>query len=240
MRFILLLVSFFALASTAPAAPAIPLDKVAVIDQPIFQNNLEPISQFISKADKEVHLIINSPGGSVGDGFSLLNRMDAAKKRGVKIHCYVPEIAASMAFQILLHCDTRYALPRAGLLWHRVSVQVRNASVNALVATDLVRELLSVDRLIIEDLKQNVNAPVGVIVYHLNHETMHLAQDLNTLAPGFFEEIPPVIENLYEAMDSTKVVRQSSPMDFLKRLFGGGIFYISREFVIEAEAAARK
>jgi ATP-dependent protease ClpP protease subunit len=227
------------ISTQAPAAPAIPLDSVAVIDQPILQGNLEPISKFvlesIGKRDS-IHLVINSPGGSVFDGFAFLNRLDYARKRGVLVKCYVPELAASMAFQILLHCDHRYALKRASLLWHRVSVQVRGASLNAINTSDLLRELHAVDRIIIQDLQDHLNVPKELILFHLNKETMHTAPDLAALAPGFLEEVPNTVDGLYEALESEKVVRQSSPMDFLKRLFGGEIFYIKREFVIEAES----
>lgn len=237
MRLFLGALSLFLGASAAPAAPTIVLEDTAVIDQPIMQNNLEPISKFISQSVGTrplVNLVINSPGGSVMDGFAFLNRLDYARSKGLIVRCFVPELAASMAFQILLHCDQRYALKRAGLLWHRVSVQVRGASLNSINTSDLLRELLSIDQLIIQELEENLNVPKALLLFHLNKETLHTAPNLARLAPGFFQEVPSTVDGLYEALDSEKVVRQSSPMDFLKKLFGGEIFYIRKEFVIES------
>lgn len=225
------------ISSKAPAEPRIELKDAAVIDQPIFSNNLEVVGHFITESVNKrdaVHLIINSPGGSIMSGFAFLSRMDDARARGLKIKCYVPDLAASMAFQILLHCDTRYALPRAALLWHRVSVQIRGASLNALNTADLLRELKSADKLIVADLKEHLPVSDDVIMFHLDKETLHTAKDLNELAPGFFEALPTSIEGLYEAMDSEDVVRQHSPMDdILRKLFGGEIFYIRKEFMFE-------
>lgn len=240
---LLTLAGFLALPSRAPAVPSIQLEDAAVIDQPIFQDNLEPISKFLMQSigkRSQVHLIINSPGGSVFDGFSFLSKLDYARSKGVLVKCYVPEVAASMAFQILLHCDQRYALRRAGLLWHRVSIQVRGASLNALNTGDLLRDLKAIDAQIIRDLEENLDTPRHTILFHLNKETLHLAPDLQLISPGFFQEIPDTVDGLFEAMDSTKVVHQSNPTDFLKRLFGGEIFYIQRGFLLEIETNTRQ
>lgn len=239
MRLILgsLVASLFLNASVAPATPVITVADTAVIDQPIMQGNLEPITKFVTESVGKrplINLIINSPGGSVMDGFAFLNRLDYARSKGLVVRCFVPEIAASMAFQILLHCDQRYALRRAGLLWHRVSIQVRGASLNSLNTRDLLRELVAIDQLIVEELNEGLAIDPGLILFHLDKETMHTAPNLHKLAPGFFQEVPRTVEGLFEAMDSDKVVRQSSPFDFLKKLFGGEIFYIRKEFVIES------
>ena len=222
----------FLFSNIAPAAPVVHLESAAVINQPIMGGNLEPINKFVLESIGKrgsIDLIINSPGGSVSDGFSLLNRMDYARSKGVVINCFVPEIAASMAFQILLHCDNRYALPRAGLLWHRVSIRVRGASLNTLVLSDLLKDLGAVDNLIIQDLVENMPLSKEKILFHLDRETLHIAQDLAELAPGFLTGTPTTVDGLLEAMNSDKVVRQSEESDFLKKLFGGEIIYIRRD-----------
>jgi len=192
--------------------------------------NLAPVSAFVLDSigkRQSIHLVINSPGGSVDDGFAFLNRLDYARSKGVVVSCYVPEIAASMAFQILLHCDHRYALKRAGLLWHRVSLTAgRGARINSLIAADLLKDLLLVDKQIIQDLQEHLPMKKEQILFHLDKETMHLATDLKELAPGFFEEVPATIDGLYEALSSEKVARQAEEVDIFKRLFGGEIMYI--------------
>ena len=236
---LVLALGILSFATMAPAAPIVHLDSAAVINQPIMGDNLAPINKFVLESigkRKSIDLIINSPGGSVSDGFSLLNRMDYARSKGVVINCFVPEIAASMAFQIFLHCDNRYALPRAGLLWHRVSIRVRGASLNTLVISDLLKDLSAVDALIIQDLQENLPLSKERILYHLDRETLHIAQDLDLLAPGFLTGVPRTVDGLFEAMNSDKVVRQSEESDFLKKLFGGEIIYIKRDANVDSDA----
>jgi ATP-dependent protease ClpP protease subunit len=224
--------------SYAPAAPEVHVENSAVIDRPIMGDNLTPISDFlVSSVGKRtsVDLIINSPGGSVSSGFAFLNRLDYVRSRGIVVNCFVPEMAASMAFQILLHCDNRYALKRAGLLWHRVSIGVRAARLNTLVITDLLTDLSAVDKQIIADLEAHLPLSKERIVYHLDRETLHFATDLEVLAPGFLTGVTDTIPGLYEALKSDKVVRQAGELDFLKKLFGGEIFYIKRDADVDAD-----
>lgn len=225
--------------SYAPATPVVHLENSAVIDQPIMGDNLSPISDFLVSSigkRKSVDLIINSPGGSVSSGFAFLSRLDYVRSRGVVINCFVPEIAASMAFQILLHCDNRYALKRAGLLWHRVSIGIRATRLNTLVIADLLTDLSAVDKQIVADLEANLPLSKERIVYHLDRETLHFATDLDILAPGFLTEVVDAVPGLYETMKSDKVVRQANEMDFLKKLFGGEIFYIKRDANVDSDA----
>ena len=73
---------------------------------------------------KKVVLLINSPGGDVYPGLQFIDAMEAVKTRGVKITCVVSNMAASMAFQILSKCDSRYSLANSLLLWHPMKLRV--------------------------------------------------------------------------------------------------------------------
>lgn len=219
------------------AEPAITVKDSAVINAPIMAGNLEPISTFLlSSIGKRtsVHLIINSPGGAVDDGFSFISKMEYAKSMGVTINCYVPEVAASMAFQILLHCDHRYALKRAGLLFHRVAVMAgRGSRINSIDASDLLRSLLALDKQIIEDLISHMDTPKSTLLFHLDKETMHLATDMNELSPGFFDDVVETIPGLFEAVASADAAHQANALDFLKRLFGNQFIYMKRGTYLE-------
>ncbi len=68
------------------------------------------------KSDGSINMIINSPGGSIIAGNFIINSMEYVKGRGVKINCFVADIAASMAYSILLHCSERTALSHSMLL----------------------------------------------------------------------------------------------------------------------------
>lgn len=71
-----------------------------------------------ARGEEVIDLVIHSPGGSVYAGEVFIASMKAVQKRGVKIRCFVPNYAASMAFVIFTQCDERYALPNALLLFH--------------------------------------------------------------------------------------------------------------------------
>ena len=71
---------------------------------------------------KEVHILINSPGGEVITGYILINSMELAKARGVRVNCVVASHAFSMAMMILPYCSKVYALPNALLLFHSIRI----------------------------------------------------------------------------------------------------------------------
>lgn len=61
---------------------------------------------------------INSPGGSVFDGFEVAKAIENAK---IKIVCVADGEAASMAFYILQSCPVRYMTKRTVLMTHNPS-----------------------------------------------------------------------------------------------------------------------
>lgn len=59
------------------------------------------------RGEREVHLVINSPGGSVAAGISFINEIEALRnqKKLKSLQCYVMDMAASMAAMISAYCD---------------------------------------------------------------------------------------------------------------------------------------
>ena len=90
------------------------------------------IHNLTEKSSKPIWMLINSPGGAVLPGTSVLDAMHAAKKRGVEFRCVSGTLAASMAFVILSACDKRYVLNNTKLLFHPMSLSVRRARVSEL------------------------------------------------------------------------------------------------------------
>lgn len=68
--------------------------------------------------NKPIDIVISSPGGSISQGLTFIKAMEDVKRKGVTIRCFVPTLAASMAFTIFTQCSERYALPFARLLFH--------------------------------------------------------------------------------------------------------------------------
>lgn len=71
---------------------------------------------------KDVHLLINSPGGDMRAAEWLVGQFDMLRARGKTINCYAGSYVASAAFFIYLHCDKRYALKSSRLFPHKIHV----------------------------------------------------------------------------------------------------------------------
>jgi ATP-dependent protease ClpP protease subunit len=110
--------------------PVYVLDKnTLVLNTEIDDNTVAPIiSKIYSSNKKELVLYINSPGGSIESGNSLINAM---KSSGKHITC-ISEFSASMAAAILeVGCDTRIAMSNSVLMFHEASYSLpRQESAN--------------------------------------------------------------------------------------------------------------
>jgi ATP-dependent protease ClpP protease subunit len=138
-------------------------------------NGIERVSAVSSDP---IHLVINSPGGMVLVGFQIEQAMDVARSRGSKVVCTVGVMAASMAFQILSHCDERYAMKKTLLLFHPARVVVREP-MTADQALMVGHELKKVDK---KADKENIEM-MGVkdpkwLEIHNRNETLWVAEDL--------------------------------------------------------------
>lgn len=132
----------------------------------------------LGKSPEPIYLSINSPGGSVMAGMLIVDSMEQAKLRGVKFHCVVGAVAASMAFQILAHCDYRYAMPNANLLFHSVAIagQIKLTPADAdYIASQLTIANNKLDR----DLLTYMPMDMETYNYHKGRETLWNPQELN-------------------------------------------------------------
>jgi len=139
----------------------------------------------------DIHIIINSPGGSVRVGYAIVAAMERARSRGVTFHCSVTGMAASMAFQILAHCDKRYALPYSALLWHPVRVVLGGGlfSSGAVITPDeaerLLKDLRAAEQMMVPKLLSVLDLPEDVFYYHYINESWHYAITLSAMSPHF-------------------------------------------------------
>jgi ATP-dependent protease ClpP protease subunit len=115
---------FMVVLATSPIqAQEINPDTTVVIDREISGETMAPVMSHMFKlivaeeAPSDLQIILNSPGGSVLTGFQFVVQMKVLQAKGTKITCFVPSIAASMAFHIFLHCDKRMA-PCSGHGYH--------------------------------------------------------------------------------------------------------------------------
>lgn len=164
------------------------------ISSRMYQPTLEMMGKLAATGDI-IDMIISSPGGEVIAGSLLIDYMEQLKLGGTKFRCVVRDVAASMAFQILLHCNERYATPHAYLLWHPVRVFYQGPLTNE-AAQSLATQLAIADEVALHDLKAYLTMDEHDLFWHFQHETLHQAFNLIYTAPKFFKEVTNDISNL--------------------------------------------
>lgn len=188
----------------------------------------------LSAASKEpIDIIFDSPGGDLLTGYLVVDRMESLRRQGIKLRCFVRTIAASMAFQMLLHCDERYASPHAVVLWHPVRV-FWMGPLTATDATIIGTQLAAANESILEDLRAHLKMPEEQLMWHYLQETLHQAVSLSKLSPSFFTYVGYDIANLYDdeaAIALKQEEQEEEAMDNTIR--PGTITYLHERFVQE-------
>ncbi len=229
---LLLILGSCACSNSEAAAPELDIKRTMIIDGVISGNGLDDLERILLvESNKEgpdpLNIIINSPGGSVMTAFKFISAMDAARERGLQINCFVPNLAASAAFQIFLHCDQRVVLNNAFLLWHRARVSVGGlfgAPMTSPQAAVIAEELADTDRIILDEVMAALQADPEKVKYHFEAETLHIGSNLAKFAPNFARSYSSV-RNLLEALAAQALPRSKQP----KGIFGfrkGEIYYM--------------
>lgn len=121
---------------------------------------------------KDISLYINSPGGSVTDGFAIYDTMQYIK-------CDVSTICMGMAASMgafLLAAGTkgkRYALPNADIMIHQPSGGAQGQATDMEIHT---KHILDIKRRLNEILAANTGQPVDVIARDTNRDNFMTAQ----------------------------------------------------------------
>lgn len=221
MTRLLLAVLLLLAAPGALAAGSAPrIEKALVLDGLITPGSIGPIADELLRAslaeEGSIDIIINSPGGNIVEGFAFVSKMEAAKANGLVIRCFVPEYAASMAFQILVHCSPgeRYALPRAFLLWHHARVVLGGGILSpgkVMTSEELAHvglELRMLDYLILSEILAVMSeVPSTVVRYHFDMQTLQTGLALSQLAPSFLK-VYPRIAGLEEILLGNRLLLQ--------------------------------
>lgn len=142
----------------------------------------EKIHKLIDKK-KPIYLVINSPGGMVLPGTTVIDAIEAAKFNGAEVHCVAGSLAASMAFQMFAHCTHRYAFAHTKLMFHPMSVGGVGGRVSELAT--LLKYFARVERDMKKKLLKELGLPKDVFEAHYMAETMWEARHLKAMAPKF-------------------------------------------------------
>lgn len=86
-------------------------------------------------------IIINSTGGFSSGGQAIIDLMAYEQMHGIKMICVVEEMAASMAFNVLSHCDVRFATPGTVLMFHAIAYVKIDGTKNERLTSNRLREL---------------------------------------------------------------------------------------------------
>lgn len=155
----------------------------------IDDNTFGAANQLIGLAEEDddpIDIVISSPGGSVAHGLYFIQAMKEVKAKGIKIRCYVPTMAASMAFTIFTQCDERYALPYARLLFHSPRVS-GTFTIDAQISRQLANGLTGLENMLLQMILpvMGVSKEKGGLwfVTAYNEERMFLASDLHKEGP---------------------------------------------------------
>lgn len=183
------------------------------------------VFKLAAEGKSTIDVVIDSPGGSVFAGNSIISTMEALKQRGITVRCYVPVLAASMAFQIFLHCSERYGLNNAHFLWHRSRVFGLFILTAPRVIT-LARELQDIDSLFEADQIANMSLSADLIRQHSEAETLHIGLNLEQLDPSFMDT-RVVIPGLLELLPANKT--SEAPVTILDKQ---DMYYLHEQFII--------
>ena len=121
---------------------------------------------------KDISLYINSPGGSVTDGFAIYDTMNYIK-------CDVSTICVGMAASMgafLLAAGAkgkRYALPNADIMIHQPSGGAKGQATDMEIHT---QHILDIRKRLNEILAKNTGQPVDVIAKDTNSDNFMTAQ----------------------------------------------------------------
>lgn len=217
--------------SSQAAGPTRVNNKTAImVEGPIIGGLVAHILDELALAEtnkvKTVQMVFDSPGGSLHFGYLVVDRMESLRRQGVHFECFVRTLAASMAFQMFLHCDERYAAPHALVLWHPVRV-FWQGPLTEKDARITARQIGEANKAVLADLREHLPMSKKDLLWHYENETLHHAASLDKLAPGFFREVSNDIVNLYSTEPSTL------PGEKVENSVGSrDILYIHESFII--------
>jgi ATP-dependent protease ClpP protease subunit len=133
-----------------------------------------------AEKNKDVHIVISSPGGHVAAADLITTAIEGLKARGTTVHCYVGGAAASAAFDVLMSCSKRHATERSRLLFHPPSF----GGVGRVTIHDAAEILEDLQRMYdswLERLITELPMSAKDVEHHYKRETFFMADELDDL-----------------------------------------------------------
>lgn len=156
---------------------------------------------------------INSPGGSVFDGYTIYNEIKSLRERGVEVTATITGMAASMASVIAMACNTIRIVPHGRMMIHEASNIVAGNADRLRKEADLLDGISSDIAQIYAD---RTGKDIEDVRAMMKRETWMPAKD--AVANGFADEIFDI-----------RAENPTSPsMNILKVLFPGNEAELSK------------
>ena len=135
--------------------------------------------------EKDIHFYINSPGGSVTDGFAIYDTMNYVK---CDVATYCMGMAASMGAFLLAGGakGKRYALPNAEVMIHQPLGGAKGQATEIEIAA---KQILRTKERLNRILSENTGKPIDVIAADTERDNWKTAEE--ALEYGLIDEIIP-------------------------------------------------
>jgi len=132
-------------------------------------------------------VLIESPGGSVQAAATIIKLLEAEKLRGFKLVCVAVGFAHSAAFNILSHCDVRYATVGAEMLVHKIAIGGANERLTAKNLRKIAAEIDAMNKSI--DLYNANKMHLTLAEYNKKADAETTWSALELVKLGYLEDI---------------------------------------------------
>lgn len=138
----------------------LPAKRTLILDQIVRKDNMERLSsdllEMASRSTAPIYLVIDSPGGSVLDGFKFVENMQAAYAvYGAPTTCIITGMAYSMAALIATFCHTTYISDIGSMMYHSASYGVQGSA-------EYVSEVVRFTDQFLKELDQKIAKQLGL------------------------------------------------------------------------------
>jgi ATP-dependent protease ClpP protease subunit len=147
---------------------------------------VECINKSMKEAKAEVTLLIDSAGGNDACFNSIKGAMTISSMR---FHGLVTGCAASNAFRLLQHCDTRKAIRNASLVFHWGSLRIFNTSIAALMEGETwpIDDFIAYRRATLHEVHERTGMPEDELMRYARQERVVYAE--NALTMNWIDEV---------------------------------------------------
>jgi ATP-dependent protease ClpP protease subunit len=146
----------------------------------------DAVVKLAAESTSPIYVLINSGGGDVLAGLQFVSAIKAAQSLGVRVRCFVPNIAMSMAFVILSECSERYALKYSLLLFHPMRISLMG-SYKADDLADFSNGLSLLEEPLIRTMIRKTGLPRAMFLRNYKAETIWTAETFKLFSPKFLK-----------------------------------------------------